>query len=108
MDYGSGQQLDPVRKIVSGDYGRDIVSGEQNPRALADAAGMALRELYGRAAETGIRIDGWTVSFEPGWGDYGESQLTATATHTTRKPLRLTVDDMNAEILRLLSTRREN
>lgn len=108
MDQGPGQQLNPVRKIVSDDYGRDIASSEQDPRAWADAAGMVLRELYSRAAEADVRIDGWTVSFEPGWGSYGEGHLTATATHTTRKPLRLTKDDMEAEILRLLSIPRED
>lgn len=101
----------PVRKIVSGDYGRDVLlpAGDRDPRALSYAAELAIRELYRNADEAGVRMDGWTVTFSLDKDSlYGESLLTATATHAERKRLRLTADQMEAEIMGLLSKRRDD
>jgi len=106
-DYDSS--VKPVRKIVSGDYGRDVVSPDRDPRAMADAASMVIRELYRNADEAGVRLDGWTVTFSPDPGSlFGESELTATASHAVRKPLRLTAGQMEVEIMNLLSQRRND
>lgn len=103
-----GNQIKPVRKIVSDGYGRNVLSpaGGRDPYAMADLANIALRELYRDADEAGVRIDGWTVTFSPD-APFGESVLTATVTHCTRRPLRLTVEQMESEIMDLLSMRRD-
>jgi hypothetical protein len=101
----------PVRKTVSDDYGRDVLSpaGDRDPYAMADLANMALRELYRNADEADVRIDSWTVTFSPDPDAlFGESILTATATHCTRRPLRLTSEQMESEIMALLSKRRDD
>ena len=100
-DYDS-DQLDPVRKIVSGEFMED-------PGLLSDAVAQSVRELYYRAEGDGLRVLGCRAEFgrDPG-SMYGEGIMTVAAAETRRKPLGFNAAQMDAEILRLLSIRRED
>lgn len=101
MTFDGYSELDPIRKIVSNDLLED-------PHILSDAIARAVRELYRNAEGKDLRVLGWRAEFGRAPGSpYGEGFMTVAATDTRRKPLGLNAAGMDAEIMRLLSIRRD-
>lgn len=102
MPFDEHDQLEPVRKTVSAEFVED-------PRILSDAVARSVRELYLRAAGEGLRVLGWRAEFGRNPGSmYGEAGLVVSATEIRRERLGLTVAQMDAEIMGLLSRRRDD
>jgi hypothetical protein len=103
MDYtGFNNEVKPARRIVAGEFADDV-------RLLRGGTADVVAELYRNAEEAGVSVVSWAVTYEPAPGSlYGEYDLTAKATKTRRKGLGLNAVQMEDEIMRLLSQRRED